>query len=122
MTKFLAVALLLGLTGAARAQPASMGIPVQRYQLANGLDVVLHQDRSIPIVHVNVTYHVGSANERPGQSGYAHLFEHLMFQGTRHTGIDQHFTVLRGIGARGVNGTTNHSRTNYFQSVPAAEL
>ena len=94
----------------------------ERYQLANGLDVILHQDRSIPIVHVNVTYHVGSGNERPGQSGYAHLFEHMMFQGSNHVGWDKHFVVLRDIGARGVNGTTNTDRTNYFESVPSHQL
>jgi predicted Zn-dependent peptidase len=109
-------------TTVAWAQPANLTIPVEQYQLANGLEVILHQDRSIPIIHVNVTYHVGSGNETPGQSGYAHLFEHLMFQGTKHTGLDQHFAILRDIGARGSNGTTNSDRTNYFQSVPAGEL
>jgi zinc protease len=117
---FVVIATLAARPG--RAQPVSMTIPFERYQLANGMDVILHQDRRIPVVYVNVTYHVGSGNERPGQSGYAHLFEHLMFQGSKHTGMDQHFAILQGIGARGANGTTNADRTNYYQSVPAAEL
>ena len=112
--------------GPAQAQaqtPAPLpSFPVERYQLANGLDVILHQDRSIPVVHVNVTYHVGSGNERPGQSGYAHLFEHLMFQGSKHVGLGGHDVVLRDIGGRGENGTTNSDRTNYFESVPSNQL
>ena len=102
--------------------PLPLAIPATRYQLPNGLDVVLHEDHAAPIVYVNVTYHVGSGNEVPGKSGYAHLFEHLMFQGAKHVGIDQHFSILRAIGARGVNGTTNTERTNYYQSVPASQL
>jgi zinc protease len=104
------------------AQAQAPSIPHERYQLPNGLDVILHQDRSIPVVHVNVTYHVGSGNERPGQSGYAHLFEHLMFQGSKHVGLGGHDVVLRDIGGRGENGTTNADRTNYFESVPSNQL
>jgi zinc protease len=107
---------------AAPARAEGPAIAHERYQLANGLDVILQQDRSIPIVHVNITYHVGSGNERPGQSGYAHLFEHLMFAGSKNVGLGKHFIVLRDIGGRGVNGTTNADRTNYFQSVPSNEL
>ena len=116
------VATLLAATGAQAQAPAAMAIPSQRYQLANGLDVILHQDRSIPIVHVNVTYHVGGGNERPGQSGYAHLFEHLMFRGSKHVGQGQFDVVLRDIGARGNNGSTYSGYTNYYQSVPANQL
>jgi zinc protease len=115
----LAIALHLS---AARAQAPAPSIPHERYQLPNGLDVILHQDRSIPVVHVNVTYHVGSGNERPGQSGYAHLFEHLMFQGSKHVGLGGHDVVLKDIGGRGENGTTNADRTNYFESVPSNQL
>jgi zinc protease len=117
------VALAIALPApAAEAQAPLPSIPFERYQLPNGLDVILHQDRSIPVVHVNVTYHVGSGNERPGQSGYAHLFEHLMFQGSKHVGLGQHDVVLRDIGGRGENGTTNTERTNYFESVPSNQL
>jgi predicted Zn-dependent peptidase len=117
---FVTVALAAGPVGAQQQTPEPS--PVVRHQLANGLDVILLQDRRIPVVYVHMGYHVGSGNERLGKSGYAHLFEHLMFQGSQHTGVGQHFPILRGIGGRGENGTTNVDRTNYFQSVPAAEL
>jgi zinc protease len=108
----------------ARAQATAPGvrIPVERYRLANGLEVLLHEDHATPVVFVNVTYHVGSANETPGKSGFAHLFEHMMFQGSKNVGDDKHFSILRAAGARGVNGTTNTDRTNYFQSLPANQL
>jgi zinc protease len=110
------------ITAPAQAQAPAPAIPHERYQLPNGLDVILHQDRSIPIVHVNITYHVGSGNERPGQTGYAHLFEHLMFQGSKHVGLGKHDVVLRDIGARGDNGSTSTDRTNYYESVPSHQL
>jgi zinc protease len=97
-------------------------IPFKRYRLENGLEVILHQDRTVPIVHVNVWYHVGSGDETPGKSGFAHLFEHMMFQGTKNTGEDQHFGILQEIGAQDANGSTNPNRTNYYETVPANQL
>lgn len=96
-------------------------IPYQKYQLDNGLTVVLHPDHSDPLVHVDVTYHVGSAREEPGKSGFAHFFEHMMFQGSKHVGDQQHFKTVTESGGS-VNGTTNRDRTNYYQTVPANEL
>ncbi|MBT8493396.1 MAG: insulinase family protein, partial [Deltaproteobacteria bacterium] len=82
----------------------------------------LHQDNRVPLVAVNIWYHVGSGDETPGKSGFAHLFEHMLFQGSKHVGEDKHFEVLKNIGATGVNGTTNPDRTNYFEVVPSHQL
>jgi len=97
-------------------------IAYERYELDNGLEVILHQDRTAPLVAVNVWYHVGSGNETPGKSGFAHLFEHMMFQGAKHIGEDAHFETLKRIGGTGVNGTTNSDRTNYFETVPSHQI
>ena len=97
-------------------------VPFIKYQLDNGMEVILHQDKAVPLVAVNVWYHVGSGNETPGKSGFAHLFEHMLFQGSEHVGEDKHFEVLKEIGATGVNGTTNFDRTNYFEVVPSHQL
>jgi predicted Zn-dependent peptidase len=94
----------------------------EKYVLPNGLEVILAPDKSVPIVTVNVWYHVGSGYEVHGKSGFAHLFEHMMFQGSRHVGEDRHFDILKKIGADGVNGTTNLDRTNYFETVPSNQL
>ncbi len=102
--------------------PPDVEIAYERYQLDNGLEVILHQDRRVPLVAVNIWYHVGSGDEQPGRSGFAHLFEHMMFQGSKHVGEDRHFDILRELGATGVNGTTNRDRTNYFETVPAHQL
>ncbi len=101
---------------------AEIGIEFERYTLDNGLEVILHRDPTAPLVAVNVWYHVGSGDEVPGKSGFAHLFEHMMFQGAKHIGEDVHFDILREIGGTGVNGTTNPDRTNYFETVPSHEL
>ena len=115
--------LLTVLAGSARAQaPAVLDIPFEKYTLGNGLEVILHRDVTAPITVVNVWYHVGSGDESPGKSGFAHLFEHMMFQGTKHTGTDVHFPILQQIGASSVNGTTNPNRTNYFETVPAHQI
>lgn len=98
-----------------------VGIPYKKYRLDNGLTVVLHQDRSDPLVHVDVTYHVGSAREVVGRSGFAHLFEHMMFQGSQHVADEQHFKTVTEAGGS-LNGTTNSDRTNYFQTVPSNQL
>ncbi|MGI3017087.1 M16 family metallopeptidase [Shewanella algae] len=98
-----------------------VGIPYSKYRLANGLTVILHQDNSDPLVHVDVTYHVGSAREQAGRSGFAHLFEHMMFQGSEHVADEQHFKIVTEAGGT-LNGTTNTDRTNYFETVPSNQL
>jgi zinc protease len=97
-----------------------MNIPFVRETLANGLDVLVHEDRNCPIVAVNIWYHVGSKNERPGRTGFAHLFEHLMFEGSAHHDRG-YFHPLQQAGAA-LNGSTNADRTNYWEVVPANAL
>ncbi|HEX9690240.1 MAG TPA: pitrilysin family protein [Thermoanaerobaculia bacterium] len=126
----------LALVGAAPAKsptpraaaPASSEIPkieFEKYTLPNGLQVILHVDRKLPIVHVNQWYHVGSKNEKPGRTGFAHLFEHMMFQGSKNAS-KEYFEYAEKAGANlregGVNGTTNNDRTNYFITVPSGNL
>ena len=106
---------------AALAQDINIDIPYQKFTLGNGLTVVVHEDHKAPIVAVNVWYHVGSKNEKPGKTGFAHLFEHLMFNGSEHFNQD-YFKVLEKLGATDLNGTTNNDRTNYFQNVPTSAL
>jgi len=96
-------------------------IPFTKKVLANGLTVIVHEDHKAPVVGVNVWYHVGSKNERPGRTGFAHLFEHLMFNGSEHANTDW-FKFVAEFGATGVNGTTNNDRTNYFETVPTGAL
>jgi predicted Zn-dependent peptidase len=108
------------LAGSAHADDPK--ITFEKYTLPNGLEVILAPDNSVPIVSVNVWYHVGSGNEVPGKTGFAHLFEHMMFQGSKNTGEDMHFKILRQIGSTNVNGTTNTDRTNYFEVVPSHQL
>jgi zinc protease len=98
------------------AKPA-IDIPYQKFVLDNGLTVIIHEDHKAPIVAVNVWYHVGSKNERVGKSGFAHLFEHLMFNGSENFNTD-YFQAMERVGATDMNGTTNEDRTNYFQNVP----
>ena len=94
----------------------------EKYTLPNGLEVILSQNRRLPVVAVNLWYHVGPANEEPGRTGFAHLFEHMMFQGSKHVPPDGHFRLLEAAGATGLNGTTDYDRTNYFETVPANQL
>jgi zinc protease len=96
-------------------------IPFEKYQLENGLTVILHEDRSDPLVHVDVTYHVGSSREESGYSGFAHFFEHMMFQGSAHVADEQHFKIITEAGGD-MNGTTSSDLTNYYQTVPANQL
>jgi zinc protease len=96
-------------------------IPYQKFVLPNGLTLIVHEDRKAPIVAVNVWYHVGSKNEKAGKSGFAHLFEHLMFNGSENFNND-YFQAMERIGATDLNGTTNEDRTNYFQNVPKPAL
>ncbi|WP_226704537.1 M16 family metallopeptidase [Microbulbifer elongatus] len=100
---------------------AEIAIPYSKYKLANGLTVVLHEDDSDPLVHVDVTYHVGSNREDPGRSGFAHFFEHMMFQGSVNVADEEHFRIITEAGGT-MNGTTNTDRTNYYQTVPANQL
>jgi zinc protease len=96
-------------------------IKYEKFRLSNGLTVIVHEDRKAPVVAVNVWYHVGSKNEKPGKTGFAHLFEHLMFNGSEHFNQD-YFKALEKYGATDLNGTTNNDRTNYFQTVPTSAL
>ena len=108
-------------TYAKPAAAADIVIPYEEFTLPNGLRVIVHTDRKAPIVAVNIWYHVGSKNESPGRTGFAHLFEHLMFQGSEnHDG--EFFTPFELVGATDQNGTTNQDRTNYFQNVPTTAL
>ncbi|SEA39661.1 zinc protease [Alkalimonas amylolytica] len=104
-------------------QPADdvVAIPYQKFELANGLTVIIHEDHSDPLVHVDVTYHVGSAREELGKSGFAHFFEHMMFQGSENVADEEHFKIVTEAGGT-LNGTTNADRTNYFQTVPVNQL
>jgi zinc protease len=96
-------------------------LPFERATLSNGLRVVLHPDRSLPLLTVNLWYHVGSKNERPGRTGFAHLFEHMLFQGSEHVPANEHFRYLQQVGGV-ANGSTWYDRTNYFETLPAHHL
>ena len=98
-----------------------MRIPIETYELANGLRVTLSEDHTAPIVAVNLWYHVGSANERVGRTGFAHLFEHMLFQGSAHVGANEHFELVQRAGGT-LNGSTWLDRTNYFETVPSNQL
>ncbi len=102
-------------------QGSELLIPYTKYKLDNGLTLIVHEDHSDPVVHVDVTYHVGSAREEIGKSGFAHFFEHMMFQGSDNVGDDEHFRIVSESGGR-LNGTTNRDRTNYFETVPNNQL
>ena len=114
------------LSGPARPESAAPEtapeIKYERYKLDNGLEVILHEDHKLPIVAVDLWYHVGPVKERAGRTGFAHLFEHMMFEGSKHVGEKAHFKYLEAAGATDINGTTSFDRTNYFETVPANEL
>jgi zinc protease len=121
--------LMLAVMGAAacgRGTPPAAtdlpAIPFEKYTLANGLEVILSEDHRLPLVAVDVWYHAGPANQPHGRTGFAHLFEHMMFQGSKHVPGDSHFRLLDAAGATTVNGTTNLDRTNYFQTLPSNHL
>ena len=98
-----------------------MQIPIETFRLDNGLLVTLSQDNTAPIVAVNLWYHVGSANEKKGRTGFAHLFEHMLFQGSEHVGANEHFELIQRAGGT-LNGSTWLERTNYFETVPSNQL
>ncbi len=101
--------------------PRRLEVPYRQVTLANGLTVILHRDASVPVVSVNVWYHVGSANERPGRTGFAHLFEHLMFEGSKNVPEGAFDTLLESAGGDN-NGSTDNDRTNYYEDLPANAL
>ncbi len=103
--------------------PPRVEIPFEKYVLPdNGLEVILSQDHTLPVVAVNIWYHAGPVNEAPGRTGFAHLFEHLMFKGSKDVGDGQHFKLLDAAGASLINGTTDFDRTNFFETVPRNQL
>src|SRR5262245_63593981 len=127
---FIALALAIaGLTtssaqnrGGAVASADIPKIAFEKYTLPNGLEVILSQKPGLPMVAVNLWYHVGPANEDRGRTGFAHLFEHMMFQSSKHVPPDSHIRLLEAAGASDLNGTTDYDRTNYFETVPANQL
>ncbi len=104
-----------------KGDDSGISIPYTKYMLDNGLTVILHEDHSDPLVHVDVTYHVGANREEVGRSGFAHFFEHMMFQGSENVGDDEHFKIISNAGGT-MNGSTNSDRTNYFETVPVNQL
>jgi zinc protease len=108
-------------SGSVFAQTKEIDIPYQKFILDNGLTVIVHEDHKAPIVAINVWYHVGSKNEKPGKTGFAHLFEHLMFGGSEHA-KGRYIDAMERIGATDLNGTTNPDRTNYFENVPTSAV
>ena len=114
-------AILFSESGDGGGMASQIDIPFEKFILPNGLTLIVHEDHKAPIVAVNVWYHVGSKNERPGRTGFAHLFEHLMFNGSENW-PGEFFEPLEKVGATGMNGTTNPDRTNYFENVPQNAL
>src|SRR6202451_3527257 len=112
-----------GLVWAAELPPAKPLVvpvlPYEKYTLPNGLEVILYENHKLPLVAVDLWYHVGPMNEMAGRTGFAHLFEHMMFEGSEHVGEKAHFKYLEGAGATDINGTTNYDRTNYFETLPS---
>src|SRR4030095_5618859 len=129
---FLLVLIVAGLvtsgqTGSAAGQNPASAAAIPRlehttFTLANGLKVIFSQDKRLPMVAVNLWYHVGPANEIPGRTGFAHLFEHMMFQGSKQVGAETYLKLIEAAGASDINGTTDFDRTNYFETVPSNEL
>jgi zinc protease len=126
----LALGMMGGVANGQKAKPAGMPagklklpeIKYETYTLPNGLKVITHEDHRLPLVAVDLWYHVGPLNERPGRTGFAHLFEHMMFEGSEHVGEKAHIKFVDAAGATDVNGTTDFDRTNYFETMPANQL
>ena len=112
---------LLGLWSVQAQAPKPLQIPIQQYKLDNGLRVVMSEDHSAPTYSINVTYNVGSHDERQGRTGFAHLFEHMMFQGSQNVGKGEQFILVQNNGGE-MNGTTTEDRTNYFETFPANQM
>ncbi|HJX30025.1 MAG TPA: pitrilysin family protein, partial [Thermoanaerobaculia bacterium] len=104
-----------------RSAHPDLDLSFQRHKLDNGLRVILHRDARLPLVTVNLWYHVGSKNERPGLTGFAHLFEHMLFQGSQNVGTNDHFRYIQQVGGV-ANGSTWYDRTNYYETLPAHQL
>ncbi|NUP31762.1 MAG: insulinase family protein [Streptomycetaceae bacterium] len=102
--------------------PAAFPWPIHQTTLSNGLRVVVSPDRSVPLAAVNLWYNVGARHEPPGKHGFAHLFEHLMFEGSAHVAKSEHFALIQACGGDGVNASTNPDRTNYYQTVPSGQV
>ena len=117
--RLLLISAVVGLCALAQAQ--NIDIPYQKIVLDNGLTLIVHEDHKAPIVAVDLWYHVGSKNEKVGKTGFAHLFEHLMFGGSQHA-KDSYIKALESVGATDLNGTTSEDRTNYFENVPTSAL
>lgn len=100
------------------AQKGSLAVPYEKYVLPNGLTIIINEDHSDPVVHLNVSYHVGSARETPGKSGFAHFFEHMLFQGSKHVADEEHFKIIKQYGGD-VNGNTTRDRTVYVETFPS---
>jgi predicted Zn-dependent peptidase len=96
-------------------------LPIEEHTLDNGLQVVLQPDATLPLVAINLWYHVGSKNEHPGRTGFAHLFEHMLFQGSEHVGTNDHFRYVQQVGGV-ANGSTWYDRTNYYETLPANQM
>ena len=121
----LAILLFLSSLGVWAQSSASIPAPqikYEKYTLKNGLEVILVENHRLPLVAVDLWYHVGPANERAGRTGFAHLFEHMMFEGSQHVGPKAHDRYLEAAGASDINGTTDFDRTNYFETVPSNQL
>lgn len=109
-------------TAAQRDLAANIKLPNEKIVLPNGMNIILSPDHAVPFVAVSVWYRVGAINEEPHRTGLAHLFEHLMFEGSRHVKAGQHFKLLENAGAYDLNATTNFDRTNYYETVPKSQL
>jgi zinc protease len=120
-TLLLAGMLVFGVSATLRASTVPE-LKFEKYALENGLEVILSEDHRLPMVAVDIWYHVGAGNEVPGRSGFAHLFEHIMFQGSRNIEEDRFFSYLEEAGVIDANGTTDFDRTNYFETLPSKEL
>ena len=119
---FLSAMVMLTFASAVWAQTGrSMHVDLKETRLAYGLRVITVEDHNAPVIAVNVTYNVGSRNEKPGRTGFAHLFEHMMFQGSENVGKSEHFILIQNNGGT-MNGTTNEDRTNYFEALPSNQL
>src|SRR5438045_7649308 len=121
MRRLLLIALLLATAPALAAGQKALTVPFTQFTLPNGLHVILHEDHTVPLITVNLWYHVGSAREKPGRTGFAHLFEHLMFEGSQHVKEGEFDTLLEASGATN-NGSTETDRTNYYIDAPSNAL